>query len=107
MGKKIKYKEATKHDQNKIRLELLPPEMLFETGKILTFGAKKYGDRNWEKGFKWSRLFGALNRHIWAWWNGEDKDPETNESHLSHAMCMLTFLLTHEKRKIGEDDRPK
>lgn len=96
---------AVKYDQEKIRLELLPPELITEVGKILTFGAIKYEERNWEKGMDWGRVFGALQRHLWAWWNGEDTDPETGESHLSHAACCIAFLIAYEKRQIGTDTR--
>lgn len=98
--------EGTKYDSGKIRLELLPPEFLESVADILTFGASKYGDRNWEKGMAWSRPFGALMRHMWAWFRGEDCDPETGKSHLWHAGCNIAFLITYEERQIGHDDRP-
>lgn len=99
---------GVKFDQDKIRYELLPPELLEETAKVLTFGAHKYADRNWELGMKWSRVFGGLMRHLWAWWNPfvPSTDPETGYSHLSHAACCLAFLIAYEKRNVGEDDRP-
>ena len=59
--------EGRKDDTDKVRLELIPPELLFGIGAILSFGAKKYADRNWEKGMSWSRVFGAMMRHIWCW----------------------------------------
>ena len=98
-------KGGHKDDQDKIRMELIPPELLEAVGDILTFGAKKYADRNWEHGMKWSRPFGALMRHMWAWWRGEDKDPETGRSHLWHAACCISFLVAYEARGDGEDDR--
>ncbi len=55
----------------------------------------------------WGRCFGALQRHLWAWWGGEDKDAESDKSHLWHAGCMLIFLIAYEIRGIGNDDRPK
>ena len=99
-------REAVKYDTEKIRLDLIPPELIFEVGKILDIGAKKYESRNWEKGFDWGRVYAALQRHLWAWWNGEDKDPETGESHLSHAAANLAFLIAFESRNKGNDDRP-
>lgn len=98
--------EGRKDDAEKIRMELLPPELLEATAVVLTFGAKKYEDRNWEKGMKWGRVFGALMRHLWAWWRGEESDPETGYSHLWHAACCIAFLISYESRQIGEDDRP-
>lgn len=109
--------EGRKNDQDKIRLELIPSELLYAVGVILTFGAKKYDERNWEKGMKWSRVFGALMRHMWCWWGGRgptnlnfafgELDDETEYSHLWHAGCCITFLITYEERQTGEDDRPQ
>ena len=55
----------------------------------------------------WSRPFGALMRHMWAWWKGEKADPETGMSHLWHAACCIMFLISYEERQIGNDDRPE
>ena len=100
--------EARKEDQDKIRMELVPPELMTAVGEILTFGAKKYADRNWELGMNWSRCYGALMRHLWSWWNPfeSDTDPETGKSHLWHAGCCIAFLISYESRGIGKDDRP-
>lgn len=98
---------AIKYDQEKNRLELIPPELITEVGKILTFGAVKYSERNWELGMDWGRVYGALQRHLWAWWVGEDTDPETGESHLAHAACCIAFLIAYEQRGVGNDDRPR
>ena len=93
--------EGQKFDSEKTRNDLLPPEFLEGTAQILTFGAVKYGDRNRELGMAWGRPFGALMRHMWAWWRGEDKDPETGKSHLWHAACCIAFLMAYEQRGIG------
>ena len=104
-----------KYDADKVRMDLLPPELLFAVAEILTFGAKKYADRNWEKGMSWGRVYGALMRHLWAWWGGKgpttksflfgDLDAETGKSHLWHAGCCIAFLIAYEERSIGTDDR--
>lgn len=97
--------KAVKYDTDKLRMELIPSEMMTALASVLTFGAQKYSDRNWEKGMKWSRCYGALMRHMLAWWSGEDKDIETGRSHLWHAACCISFLVTYEARGVGEDDR--
>jgi hypothetical protein len=107
---------GVKDDGDKVQMELIPPELMFSVGSVLTFGAKKYGERNWEKGMSWSRVFGALMRHMWAWWGGSmgssnnfafgHCDDETKHSHLWHAGCCITFLIAYEDRKTGTDDRP-
>ena len=107
--------EGKKFDDDKVRMELLAPEFLFAVATILTFGAKKYAEYNWALGMKWSRCFGAMMRHMWAWWGGKedtntnflfgDLDEESCFSHLWHAACCLMILIAYEARKTGEDDR--
>ena len=94
-----------KDDNTKTRYDLLPPELLEETAKVLTFGAQKYSAHNWAQGASWSMYFSAMMRHMWAWWRGEDNDPETGFSHLAHAACCLSFLIAYQRRGLGEDDR--
>lgn len=109
--------DGRKDDAGKERIELVPPELVFAVARILTFGAAKYTDRNWEKGMSWGRVFGALMRHMWAWWGGQgptttsflfgDTDAETGQSHLWHAACCIAFLIAYEERGTGTDDRMK
>ena len=104
-----------KYDEGKVRMDLIPPELLFAVGTILTQSLSKYEDRNWEKGMKWSRVFGAAMRHAWAWWGGkgptsksfafESLDESTKHSHLWHLGCCVAFLIAYEERNVGEDDR--
>lgn len=98
--------EGTKYDESKVRTDLLPTNPLMDIAKVLTFGARKYNDRNWEKGIAWNRVYGALQRHLFAWWNGQDLDPETGLSHLAHAGCCIVFLLEFEKTHRELDNRP-
>ncbi|WP_282026835.1 dATP/dGTP diphosphohydrolase domain-containing protein [Limimaricola cinnabarinus] len=98
--------DGRKDDGGKIRMELIPPELLTAVGSILTFGAVKYAPRNWELGMDWSRVYGALLRHLNAWWAGEQTDPETGKSHLWHAGACISFLIAFEQRGSGNDDRP-
>jgi hypothetical protein len=100
-------KEGLKFDKEKTRLELLSPFAMEQVGKVLTFGAKKYADRNWEQGISWSRIIGAILRHVIAYMRGETLDPETGLSHAAHIMCEAMFLLHFEQTKPEFDDRPK
>lgn len=98
---------AIKHDSDKLRMDLIPVSSQRALATILTYGAKKYSDRNWEKGFNWGRPYAALQRHLTAWWDGEDLDAEFGKSHLWHALCELAFLIEFEAKGTGTDDRPK
>jgi hypothetical protein len=102
----VKTSEGVKFDQDKVPLDLLPVDSLWSIAKVLAFGAKKYGAHNWAKGMAWSRVYGALLRHITQWWQKEESDIESGMSHLWHAGCCILFLIAFELRKIGKDDRP-
>jgi len=96
---------ARKADQSKPRVELLPGRVLADIAEVLTFGAEKYEDNNWRKGFDWSRMYGAALRHLLAWSEGEDIDPESGLPHLSHALCCVMFLQEYSHSFAGTDDR--
>jgi len=105
---------GVKKDEGKARFELLPYEVLAAVARILTAGAKKYADRNWEKGIAYGRVFGAAQRHLTNFWNAklEDRDginhADGNEMDIDHAICELMFLSAYEKRgKTQFDDRPR
>ena len=98
---------AVKHDQDKLPLHLLSTEALNQTAAVLKFGAQKYAEHNWRKGFAWSRPLAAAMRHITAFNAGEDRDPESGLSHLAHAACCIMFLLEFEKTHPHLDDRYK
>lgn len=97
--------QGRKDDALKLRLDLIPPEVIYALAYILTHGAQKYEPHNWERGFDWSRPFAALQRHLWSWWGGHSDDDETQHSHLWNALCELAFLVTFEIRGAGNDDR--
>ena len=89
------------------RYDLIPVTPLRLLAEHFGRGARKYEDRNWERGYEWSKSFAALMRHAWAFWGGEDIDEETGSPHLTavawHAMAMQEYSRTHPEF----DDRPK
>lgn len=105
--KELNENEGSKFDEGKIRYDLIDAYALHELAKIYTHGSLKYADNNWRKGFKWSRIFGAMMRHAWAFWRGEDIDPESGHPHLASVAWTCFTLLNFSKYNIGEDDRIK
>ncbi len=96
-----------KHDQEKLRVDLLDPLALEGLSAVLTFGAKKYAAHNWRGGIAYSRLLGAALRHIFAILRGEDNDPESNLPHVDHLGCCWMFLSHMMKQRPDLDDRFK
>lgn len=92
--------------QKLARFDLIPAAALWQVAEHYGKGATKYAPRNWERGYRWSLSYAALQRHANAFWAGEDIDPETSSSHLAavvfHALALMTFAETHPEK----DDRP-
>jgi hypothetical protein len=100
--------EGRKFDSEKPKMHLLPPNATLEVAKVLTFGAQKYDEENWRKLENAQKRYtsGAL-RHIFAHMGGELQDPETNYSHLAHAICCLMFKLELELENGENNSKEK
>lgn len=97
--------EGRKDDEGKLRYDLLPVGPLETLVAVYNFGAKRYSDNNWRKGISWGRIFGAINRHLWAFWRGEDLDKESGLPHLAHAAWGCLTLMEYMKNRPDLDDR--
>lgn len=98
---------GVKYDQGKPQFGLISSRFLRRLAEVLTFGAKKYAAHNWRKGMATSRYYDALQRHLTAWNDGEDLDPESGLPHLAHAACCLMFLSETVEVRPDLDDRYK
>lgn len=95
-----------KTEEGKPPLGLIPREFLESTSLALDFGNKtKYSRHSWRKGMEWQRLIDAALRHVTAFNDGEDTDPDSGLSHLAHASCCIAFLITYQAKGMGTDDR--
>lgn len=65
------------------------------------------GADNWRRGYSWRLSFSALMRHLWAFWRGEDRDPESGFKHLTHAAWHCLTLAWFLDNRRSHDDRPK
>jgi len=92
-------------DNGKPRVDLIPGIVLMAIGMVMGFGAKKYGDNNWKKGTTWKTYYASTLRHLYAWEDGEDIDPDSNLPHLSHALCDIIYLLWYYLKRVGVDNR--
>ena len=93
-------------NKGKLRYDLVHPYAHEQLVKILTSGAEKYAERNWEKGMKWSNVLSSLKRHLAAIEKGEDYDKESGQLHAAHLACNAHFLTAYYKIYPQGDDRP-
>jgi len=99
--------EGLRFNKGKLRYDLVEPRAFEDFVKVLTDGANKYFDRNWERGLSWTSVIASLKRHIAAIEKGEDFDPESKRLHIAHAACNVHFLNAYYYTFPQGDDRPK
>jgi hypothetical protein len=87
------------------KLGAIDPLALKELAEVAGMGEEKYARFNFAKGYPWSLSADAAFRHLLAFLDGEDNDPESGLSHAAHfawhGLCLTTFA----KRGLGTDDR--
>ena len=99
--------KGLRFNHGKLRYDLVEPREHRDMVEVLTDGAKKYFDRNWENGLSWTSVIASLKRHLAAIERGEDYDPESGRLHIAHAACNVHFLNTFYYTFPQGDDRPK
>ena len=99
-GKREEFSTGSVRDirEGKGRYDLIPPKSLRRLAQHYENGAKKYGDRNWEKGQPLSRYLDSAIRHTFNYLDGQ-----RDEDHLIAAIWNLMAIIDHEERiKLGE-----
>lgn len=90
------------------RHDLIVSPFIQELAEVCGYGSGKYDDDNWRQGYSWRLSYGAMQRHLRAFWTGEDVDPESGLSHLAHAAwhCMVLWKYSNAPQYSQFDDRP-
>jgi hypothetical protein len=99
--------QGLRFNKGKLRYDLVHPKAFEDFVQVLTDGAVKYYDRNWERGLSWNSVLASLKRHIAAIEMGEDYDKESGRLHIAHAACNVHFLNAYYYIFPQGDDRPK
>lgn len=84
------------------RYALTFPDAMRMLAETIGYGEQKYAPYNYMKGGPASQYVDCLGRHLTAWWNGEDNDPESGKSHLGHMVFNVLQLCSSRTA----DDRP-
>lgn len=91
----------------KVPLHLVPTPAMVAIAMGLKDGARKYGPYNWRTlDVETQTYVGAALRHLMAWQDGEDIDPDSGNSHLAHAMASLAILVDAMESGNVIDNRP-
>ena len=88
-------------------LGLVPVVAIVEEALAFAEGLLKYGAHNYTiVGVRSSVYVFACARHLFKWWLGQEKDPQTGVHHLGAARASLGVLLDAQYRQKLTDDRP-
>lgn len=97
----------TQFGVKKVPLHLVPPSAIAAMSMAFSDGASKYGPYNWrDNAISSSVYYAALQRHIMAWWDGEEIAEDSGVSHLGHAMACIALIVDSESIGKLNDDRP-
>lgn len=98
-GKRQEFETGSKRDtrDGKGRFDLIPSYALTRLARHYENGAKKYGDRNWEKGQPLARYLDSMIRHAYKFLGGSRE-----EDHLAAvAWNALSYIETEHRIEQG------
>ena len=91
----------------KAPLSTVPANVLVEIGVAMLEGSLKYGRHNYRTaGVRTSVYYDGTMRHLMAWWEGEDLDPDSGVSHVTKAIASVVVLRDAMLQGMATDDRP-
>ena len=89
----LENKGATKFDNDKPMMHLVPLVAVEAVAQVMTFGAKKYAPNGWKSvPDAVNRYNSAMLRHMVAIQKGELVDPDSGLPHADHIACNALFL---------------
>lgn len=103
MGKTKVDEQAVKADAGKLRLTLVPHEVIRAIARVRMYGTEKYGDpENWRR-VEVERYRDALLRHTLAYLEDpQGVDEESGLHHWEHMACNIAFIAEMEAGKERE-----
>lgn len=108
MAKKTSTNPKDRLGVKKARLSLVPPSSMVYQALAMEDGANKYGAYNWRtKEVKASIYVEACQRHLLAWFDGEEVASDSQKPHLAHAIACIGILIDAKETGQLVDDRPE
>lgn len=92
----------------KVKVQYIPPMAIIALGEALGEGGVKYGPFNWrDMPVEALTYVGGMLRHILAYVDGENIDPESGKHHLAGVMANAAIVIDAESCGSLIDNRPK
>lgn len=90
--------QTAKADAGKLKLSLVPTQIIRDIAEVREYGNNKYGDADNWKTVEPERYRDALFRHLLAYLDDPDGvDEESGIKHYKHMACNMAFLCEMEK----------
>jgi len=107
------YNAATKptNPKDAIGSDKVPMHLWPQTATVwgvlgMLDGATKYGRSNWRAtGVRASIYYDAIVRHLTAWFEGEDIDPDSGLPHMAHLLASAAIIVDAIAAGRFRDDR--
>lgn len=110
MSSESNVKESNPKDAvgtRKVPFSTIPSGPIAELGLAMLEGARKYGRHNYRAiGVRTSVYYDAVLRHLTAFWEGQDVDPDSGVAHITKAIACLVVLRDSQLMENVVDDRP-
>ena len=103
----LKDNQALRYNEGKLQWSMLDFKSLEGMVRVLEMGSRKYSKDNWKLGMPVTQVCESLMRHLFAFMSGENTDPESGESHMSHVLVNAMFVEYIMKERSQFDDRQK
>lgn len=85
--------QTAKADTGKLRLSLVPSQIIRDIAEVREYGNAKYGDPDNWKQVKMQRYVDALYRHFLEFLDDFDSvDSESGIPHYKHIACNMAFI---------------
>lgn len=92
--------QSVKADANKLRISLVPTEIVRAVARVREYGVNKYGTVDGWRRVAAERYRDALLRHVLAYMDDPNGvDVESGLPHIEHIACNVAFLI--ELRREG------
>jgi len=94
----------------KLSLVLEAGRALEGAAEVLEYGMGKYSRGNWKLGLPATEIIDSLSRHMKAFMDGQDLDPESGCLHVDHILVNALFLsdqMRSARMAAATDDRSK
>ena len=96
-------------DSGKPQVWRLMWDAFFALGVVHEYGDGNYGNGNWRYGQPATEVFASAQRHLVAWFTGENLDGKSQLHHLLHAgwnvLYLIHMFVVNREEYLECDDR--